>query len=135
MARRKNTTTRKPEKSSKAREPSFLLLGAVIVIVLLSGFIVKLVVFPNNDNTITARTHTTASQVDESVEGLVQLVALEFRCACGGCGEMPLIECSCDMPRGAIEQKNYIREKLKKGLPPQQVIEMVDELFGHRMKG
>ena len=96
----------------------------------------KLVFFPNQGSTIPAAgTRTSASQVDQALEGLVQLVSLEFRCACGGCGEMPLIECNCDMPRGAAEQKRYIREKLKEGLPPQEVIEMVEELFGHRMKG
>ena len=131
----KNKTARKPKQRLKGHEPSLFLLGAAIVTMIVFGFIVKLLLFPTLDNRSTTRTNETSARADEPLEGLVQLVASEFRCACGGCGELPLIDCDCDMPRGAIEEKNYIRERISEGLPPQKVIEMVDELYGHRDKG
>jgi hypothetical protein len=66
---------------------------------------------------------------------MVQLVVSEFRCACGGCGELPLLDCNCDMPRGALEEKRYIRSKLQEGVPVDRVIQMVEGLYGHRMSG
>ena len=54
-------------------------------------------------------------------------------CACGGCGELPLVECDCDMPRGALEAKAYIRAKLEEGLSVESVIRLVDEVYGHRI--
>jgi hypothetical protein len=63
---------------------------------------------------------------------LVQQVAVNFRCACGGCGELPLATCTCDMPKGAVEEKSFIRAKLQQGLSVAQVIEAVDKKYGHR---
>jgi hypothetical protein len=120
--------------SLKSREPSFLLIGALIFAVLLLGFIVKAAFFTGADQMGVKKSDSTSIKGSESVERMVQLVASNFRCACGKCGELPLIGCECDLPRGAIEEKLYIREKLEQGLPVQKVIEMVDELYGHRMK-
>ncbi len=50
----------------------------------------------------------------------------------GGCGELPLDECTCDMPRGAVEEKNFIRTKLGEGLTTDAVIKLVNERYGHR---
>jgi hypothetical protein len=35
------------------------------------------------------------------------IVAANFKCACGQCGELFLIDCTCDMARGAVEEKNW----------------------------
>ncbi len=72
---------------------------------------------------------TPASGVDEDQ---VYAVAQNFICACGGCGEEPLETCACDMPKGSVEEKNYIRAKLAEGLTVEQVIELVDKKYGHR---
>jgi hypothetical protein len=124
----------KSGESLNSREPSFLLIGAVIFAVVLLGIIVKAAFFTSADQMGVKKSDLTSLKGSESVERMVQLVASDFRCACGKCGELPLIDCECDMPRGAIEEKLYIREKLEQGLPAQKVIEMVDELYGHRMK-
>ena len=66
-------------------------------------------------------------------EAQVMAVAKNFKCACGGCGEDPLETCTCDMPKGAVEEKNFIREKLSEGLTVEQVIELLDKEYGHRV--
>jgi len=70
------------------------------------------------------------SGVDESD---VIAVASNFNCACGGCVELPLETCECDMPKGSVEEKKFIREKLAGGLTVEQVIELLDEKYGHRI--
>ena len=60
-------------------------------------------------------------------------MAKNFKCACGGCGEDPLETCTCDMPKGAVEEKNFIREKLAEGFTVEQVIELLDKKYGHRV--
>lgn len=73
---------------------------------------------------------TSMSEVDELK---VAAVARNFKCACGGCGELPLETCTCDMPRGSVEEKKFIREKLAEGLTVEQVIEALDKKYGHRI--
>lgn len=48
-------------------------------------------------------------------EALVIAVAKNFIFASDGCGEKPLETCACDMPRGRVEEKNFISEKLSEG--------------------
>jgi len=67
------------------------------------------------------------------VDSQIKLVAANFRCACGGCGELFLVDCTCDMPRGAVEEKNFIRDRLQQGLTVDQVINMVDQEYGHKI--
>ena len=67
------------------------------------------------------------------LESQVRLVAANFRCACGQCGELFLIDCTCDMPRGAVEEKNFIRSKLRQGMNIDQVIKLTDQQYGHRI--
>ena len=67
------------------------------------------------------------------LESQVRLVASNFRCACGQCGELFLIDCTCDMPRGAVEEKNFIRNKLREGMTIEQVISLMDQQCGHRI--
>jgi cytochrome c-type biogenesis protein CcmH/NrfF len=66
-------------------------------------------------------------------EAKVIAVAKNFKCACGGCGEEALETCACDMPKGAVETKNFIREKLSEGFTVEQIIELVDKKYGHRV--
>lgn len=78
-------------------------------------------------------THDQIRLSDAAIESRVRLVAANFRCACGGCGELFLIDCTCDMPRGAAEEKRFIREKLQQGLTVDQVVNMVEKEYGHRI--
>jgi cytochrome c-type biogenesis protein CcmH/NrfF len=73
------------------------------------------------------------STATNSIEDQVRKVAVNFKCACGGCGELPLAECQCDMPKGAVEEKRFIRTKLNEGLTVPQVIELVDKKYGLRV--
>jgi cytochrome c-type biogenesis protein CcmH/NrfF len=75
---------------------------------------------------------TATTLATNSVEDQVLQVALNFKCACGGCGELPLAECQCDMPKGAVEEKSFIRTKLAEGYTVPEVIELVDQKYGHR---
>jgi hypothetical protein len=75
-------------------------------------------------------TSTPMAKVDETQ---VIAVAKNFKCACGGCGELPLATCLCEMRRGSVEEKRYIREKLAEGFTVEQVIELLDKEYGHRV--
>jgi len=48
-------------------------------------------------------------------EALVIAVAKNFICASDGCGKKPLETSACDMPRGEVEEKNFISEKQSEG--------------------
>jgi len=75
---------------------------------------------------------TATTLATNSVEDQVRQVAVNFKCACGGCGELPLAECQCDMPEGAVEEKSFIRTKLAEGFTVPEVIDLVDQKYGHR---
>ena len=44
-----------------------------------------------------------------------------------------MIDCTCDMPRGAKEEKDFIRRNLQKGLSVDEVITPVEKAYGHRI--
>jgi hypothetical protein len=94
---------------------------------------VKVVFAPSVENQQTRPNVQTNSTNDSAIESQVQLVAANFRCACGGCGELFLIDCSCDMPKGAVEEKAFIRDQLQQDLSVDQVIQLVDKKYGHRI--
>jgi cytochrome c-type biogenesis protein CcmH/NrfF len=73
------------------------------------------------------------SNADAVLENQVRLVAANFRCACGGCGELFLIDCTCDMPLGAKEEKDFIRDGLRQGLTVNQVVQRVEQKYGHKI--
>ncbi|MEW5901520.1 MAG: hypothetical protein AB1715_08685 [Acidobacteriota bacterium] len=121
-----------PKKDLRRRssEPSFKAIVSVVGLVVLLGLLIRL-----GTTFFTGSKHSKLSspfavKVDEAQ---VVAVAKNFKCACGGCGELPLETCSCDMPKGAVEEKNFIRKKLAEGLPIDQVIELLDETYGHRI--
>lgn len=117
--------------------PSYKTIVLVIGLIFLLGLFVKAgtTLFKNAG---TPRLSLTSAPVSTPVtkvdEAQVIAVAKNFKCACGGCGELPLETCTCDMPKGAVEEKNFIREKLVKGLTTEQVIDLVDKKYGHRVK-
>ena len=104
---------------------------SVVALIISAGLIAK-IVFVDNDTPVSINQNASIQSPNiVNNDARVQLVASRFRCACGGCGELPLDECTCDMPRGAVEEKNFIRNKLQQGLTIDQVVKAVDEKYGH----
>lgn len=116
--------------------PSYKTIGLVIGLVFLTGLSVKfgLNIFksgaPPRPTPIAASIQGSSNNVDESQ---VLAVAKNFKCACGGCGELPLATCECEMPKGSVEEKRFIREKLADGYTVEQVIELLDKKYGHKV--
>lgn len=129
---KKRKETVNVQAQSRRPEPSPWMIIAIFAILLSVGLMVKIVFFTGNAPSNTETAYQISAVENDSIETLVQLVASEFRCACGGCGELPLAECECDMVRGAVEEKAFIREKLRKGIPVEKVIQLVEEVYGHR---
>jgi cytochrome c-type biogenesis protein CcmH/NrfF len=112
----------RPEDSG--RKPSNWMIVAAIFFFLSAGLVVKMVYAP---------VFQSASGNNANLEGQVRLVAANFKCACGQCGELFLIDCTCDMARGAVEEKNFIRNQLRQGLTVDQVINLTDQKYGHKI--
>jgi predicted RNA-binding Zn-ribbon protein involved in translation (DUF1610 family) len=115
--------------------PSYKTIGLVIGLVLLLGLFVKLGIsfFKEERSFKSSSSRAAISASMKNVdEAKVIAVAKNFKCPCGGCGEDPLETCACDMPKGAVEAKSFIREKLSEGFTVEQVIELVDKKYGHR---
>ena len=115
--------------------PSYKAIALVIGLVLLLGLFVKLGIsfFKEERSSKLSSSPTSFSTSLKNVdEAKVIAVAKNFKCACGGCGELPLETCTCDMPKGAVEEKNFIRDKLAEGFTVEQVIELLDKKYGHR---
>ena len=109
------------------------MIVAIVAIIFSAGLFLKTLFFDNQaPPRYKTKVYQPLSPVDDPIENQVRVVASNFRCACGGCGELQLAECTCDMPKGAIEEKGFIREQLKKGFTTEQVIEMVDKKYGLR---
>ena len=154
MAKKKKT--RRPQSQQQpvqTKESNFWKITAIVAIILLAGVSAK-TMFTGGQKTNTINPYqTTSSQPitiqpapdqspavqavtsaePSSIEDKVRQVAVNFKCACGGCGELPLAECQCDMPKGAVEEKNFIRKKLTEGYTVPQVIELVDQKYGLRV--
>ena len=120
-------------RTSSAWQPNNWMIVALIVFFFAAGVLVKLVFAPSAENPPARPNVQTNSTNDSAIESQVQLVAANFRCACGGCGELFLIDCTCDMPKGAVEEKAFIRGRLQQGLSVDQVIQLVDKKYGHRI--
>jgi ribosomal protein L40E len=114
--------------------PSYKTIAIVVAMVLLLGVFVKLGTNIFKEESRSGLLSSSAS-VSDSVkvdEAQVIAVAKNFKCACGGCGELPLATCQCEMPKGSAEEKRFIREKLAEGFTVEQVIEQLDKKYGHR---
>ncbi len=98
-----------------------------------AGLVAKIVFAPGSGPGIGAANFQSIASGNKVIASQVKLVAANFRCACGGCGELFLVDCTCDMPRGAVEEKNFIRDRLQKGATVDQVINLVDQEYGHKI--
>lgn len=115
--------------------PSFKTIGLVIGVIFLTGVLIK-----GGTNYLKGEGRSGLSSSSASVsrsinadESKVIAVAKNFKCACGGCGELPLVTCQCEMAKGSVEEKRFIREKLAEGYTVEQVIELLDKKYGHRV--
>lgn len=155
MAKKKKSRQQKKNQPQPVQknQSNFWMITAIIAIVLLVGVTAKTMFSPTQNTRSITPIQATSSQpipiqpatgqspavqaaaslASNSVEDQVRQVAVNFKCACGGCGELPLAECQCDMPKGAVEEKKFIRTKLNEGLTVPQVIELVDKKYGLRV--
>ena len=98
-------------------------VGAVVVLFLLAVFGLQ----NRSDNRPQQSPPAPVAAQDPVIEAQVIEVASHFRCSCGTCGGTPLDECACET---AIEEKNFIRQKLSEGHKIPHVITMVDQTYG-----
>lgn len=127
-----NKRKRSKASTSGHREISYVTIIAFIAILFSAAFLIRTVFFPGEVPLKYSGVNPPSSRTDSSIETQVRRISENFRCACGGCGEIQLIECECNMPRGARDEKDFMRRKLKEGLSVNQVIQMVDEQYGYR---
>jgi cytochrome c-type biogenesis protein CcmH/NrfF len=127
-----STSTESSRKPSTG--PSYKMIALIVGFIFIFGLVVKLGTGFFGGETSSSRAPASKSMANVD-EARVIAVAKNFKCPCGGCGEDALETCTCDMPKGAVETKNFIREKLSEGLTVEQVIELVDKKYGHRVKG
>ena len=135
MAKRKkkSKSASRPKVRSNGWQPSYWRIVALIAIFFAGGVMVKAILAPPPRISAGISDVQYASQKNSALESRVRLVAANFRCACGGCGELFLVDCTCDMPRGAKEEKDFIRNNLRQGLNIDEVIALVDQQYGYRI--
>jgi len=109
------------------------MIVAAIFFFFSAGLVIKMVFSPVSSVPLGAANYQSTSSANANIESQVKLVAANFRCACGGCGELFLVDCTCDMSRGAKEEKDFIRNKLQQGLTVDQVVDLVDKEYGHKI--
>lgn len=137
MAKKKKAQYNRKKRPVQKKESNFWKILAIVAVILLVGVTAKTLLAPNQNAAVITTIQPTGVQATNPlptnpVEDQVRLVAMNFKCACGGCGELPLAECECSMPRGAVEEKSFIRTKLIEGYSVPQVIELVDQKYGYR---
>ena len=135
MARKgkKKRTVVESISSSGDGQPTHWMIVAVIFVFFSAAFVVKMVFAPVSGAGTDVADYQSDSSGNAVLESRVKLVAANFKCACGKCGELFLVDCTCDMPRGAKEEKDFIRNKLQQGLTVDQVVQLVDKEYGHKI--
>jgi cytochrome c-type biogenesis protein CcmH/NrfF len=131
--RKKKSTAAQSRSNAGGRQPSYWLIVTAIFFFFAAGIVVKILFAPVSGSNIVSANPQTTSINNAAIESQIKLVAANFRCACGGCGELFLVDCTCDMPRGAKEEKDFIRDKLRQGLTVDQVVDLVDNEYGHKI--
>ena len=131
--KKKSRPVAQPRVSSGGWQPSYRRIVALIAFFFAGGVLVKALVSPARPTGALATANQYASAQSAALESQIRLVAANFRCACGGCGELFLVDCTCDMPRGAKEEKDFIRKNLMQGLNIDEVIARVEQEYGNRI--
>ena len=109
------------------------MIVAFIFLFFSAAFVVKMVFAPVSGAGTGAAASQGYSSGNAVLESRIKLVAANFKCACGQCGELFLVDCTCDMLRGAKEEKDFIRNKLRQGLSVDQVVNLVDKEYRHKI--
>ena len=130
---RKRGRAARSESPAGGWQPNYWMMVALVVVFFSGAIMFKVLFSPSSGSVARVSSASGESNVNAAVEGQIGLVAANFRCACGGCGELFLVDCTCDMPKGAVETKAFIRNKLGQGLSVDQVIQLVDKQYGHRI--
>ena len=133
LRKKKARSVSHPKVSRGGWQPSYWMIVAFIAIFFAGGVILKAAFLTPTPILTDSSSYRSASSPNSNLAGQVQLVAANFKCACGGCGELFLIDCTCDMPRGAKEEKDFIRKNLQQGLSVEEVITLVEKEYGHRI--
>jgi hypothetical protein len=81
------------------------MIVAAIFFFLSAGLVVKMIYAPVSGAKGGTAIFQSVSDSNANLDGKVRLVAANFKCACGQCGELFLIDCTCDTPRGAVGEK------------------------------
>jgi hypothetical protein len=127
--------SRNPKKMGLKKSPSYQKIFLIIAIVAILGFSFpmgwKYLRGEESPGLPLSSSHPAVSHTVD--ENQVVAVAQNFACACEGCNELLLAKCQCDMPRGALEEKKFIREKLAGGFTVAQVVDLLDKKYGHRI--
>ena len=131
--KKKRRPVSQPKVSRSGWQPSYWMIVAFIAIFFAGGVMLKALFLPLSPVSTSVSNSQPVSGANPNLAGQVQLVAANFRCACGGCGELFLIDCTCDMPKGAKEEKDFIRKNLQQGLDVDAVITLVEKEYGHRI--
>ena len=147
--KKKRSSPQTRQQPVQQKQTNYWMITTIVAVVLLIGVSAKTMFSPREDArsiipvqstpgqpiTIQPKTvvPTATTLPTNSAEDQVRQVAVNFKCACGGCGELPLAECQCEMPKGALEEKNFIRTKLAEGHTVPEVIELLDQEYGHRV--
>jgi hypothetical protein len=136
MQKRKKKKKRpiaQPKARPRGWQPSYWMIVALVAIFFAGGVMIKAFFSSTPRISTSASNYQPTAGANSDLGGQVRLVAANFRCACGGCGELFLIDCTCDMPRGAKEEKDFIRTNLQQGLSVDEVITLVEKEYGHRI--
>ncbi len=119
----------------KGVQSSYRRIFVFVGLILVAGFAIKLgsTLLKKGDLSNKRSSNVVSVSSKEVNEEQVLAVAKHFNCACGGCGELPLTTCECDMSKGSVEEKQFIRKKLSEGFTVEQVVECLDREYGHRV--
>ena len=133
MDNKKRKNRQRIVQENQSGRPNYWVIVAIIAIVISAGLALKVMINTPDRVSPQLRAYRAQPIPDDSFEKQVQSVSSEFKCACGGCGELPLIICDCDMPKGAIEEKAFIRKMLQEGFSVDRIIRLVDEKYGYKV--
>ena len=131
--RKKKSAPDQSRPTANGRQLSYWMIVAAIFFFFSAGLVIKMVYSPASGTNRGSAISPSASGNNANLENQVRLVVANFRCACGQCGELFLIDCTCDMPRGAVEEKNFVRNKLRQGMTVDQLINLMDQEYGHKI--
>ncbi len=113
--KRKKRPAAQPKDRPGGWQPSYWMIVALVAIFFAGGVMLKAIFSPAPRISTSAPNYQPATGANSDLGGQVRLVAANFRCACGQCGELFLIDCTCDMSRGAKEEKDLFVESFSRG--------------------